>query len=626
MFVCRLISACAHYTLRAKRSSFVMVAFASAIAFTGCQVQVAFGPNSALPNQNIATATQAPAEQVPNTARPTIIRSAKMAHARPARRSPIQATTRWQPTEAVANATQVAEPQYSASNPQHTVQTSVIQTVGYEPSGIQSQAKSVVSQASATIIHEPRELPIPLVAGIPEPEKAEVNPGGVAPTFELDAGLDASNAYPINLVTALQLAGAESWDIQLATERVREAYARLDQADVLWLPSLVGGVGYTKHEGQIQGTNGQILDIGRNAFFVGGGPALGGAPITGAAGGPARLAVDLSLADAIFKPLVAQQEVNAEHFRQSADTNTTLLTASLAYFELMRAQGRLANANANLKNAQELMKLTEAFVSSGKGSRADIARVRTERSKRKQLVMQAVAGQKAASAELARIIRIDPATTLFSLEESVVPIELIGQDNGLDELVALGLRQRPELAESQNRLHADWKRVCAERWRPFIPNLSVGASAGGFGGGTNDVADGLSSRTDFDVAAVWQVKNLGFGAKADIDISESAYRQTELKNYRLQDVITTEITRTFHQLAAQRQRIDLARANVEDARDSLKLNNLRIKGLAGLPLEALQSVDAVATSNRDYLDAIIDHNQSQVRLMRATGYALEPKE
>jgi outer membrane protein TolC len=474
-----------------------------------------------------------------------------------------------------------------------------------------------VSQASATVIHEPRELPIPLVAGIPEIEGASA----AGDETETD-----TVAYPINLVAALQLAGAESWDIQLATERVREAYARLDQAEAMWLPSLIAGVGYTKHEGQIQGTDGQVIDVSRNALFVGGGAALGRFPVAGGAGGPARLAVDLSLADAIFMPLVAHQEVNAEHFRQSADYNTTLLQASLAYFELMRAQGRLANAHANLNNARELMKLTEAFVASGKGSRADIARVRTERSKRDQLVLQAVAEQKAASAELARILRIDPATTLFSLEESAVPIELISQDSSLNELVALGLRQRPELAESQNRLHADWQRVCAERWRPFIPNLSIGASAGGFGGGKNDTLNQLNNRADFDVAAVWQLKNLGFGTKAAIDISESTYRQTELKNYRLQDVITTEITRSYHQLAAQRQRIDLARANVEDALESLRLNNLRIKGLAGLPLEALQSVEAVAKSKRDYLDTIIDHNQSQVRLMRATGNPLESQQ
>ena len=127
-------------------------------------------------------------------------------------------------------------------------------------------------------------------------------------------------------------------------KRVWTAVARYDAARVLWLPTLNAGIGYTKHDGQIQDTRGGVIDVSRNSLFTGVGAKVGGAPLAGGSGGPARLQVDLSLADAIFKPLAACQLVQAAAARKTATFNDTLLQASLAYIDLVEAQGQLAVA------------------------------------------------------------------------------------------------------------------------------------------------------------------------------------------------------------------------------------------------------------------------------------------
>ncbi|MFQ5733268.1 MAG: hypothetical protein ACE5KM_15105, partial [Planctomycetaceae bacterium] len=65
----------------------------------------------------------------------------------------------------------------------------------------------------------------------------------------------------LDLAGVLYLAGAESWMVHLAAERVREAEADLDAAEAMWLPSLNAGVGWTKHDGQIQDTGGRVIDV-----------------------------------------------------------------------------------------------------------------------------------------------------------------------------------------------------------------------------------------------------------------------------------------------------------------------------------------------------------------------------
>lgn len=454
-------------------------------------------------------------------------------------------------------------------------------------------------------------LPMP----VPPAASGEVTPIHA----DLASTVPEAEKFPIDLVTALRLAGGESWDVQLALEKVRLAYARLDAAKALWLPSLVAGIGYTKHDGQIQDTRGDVFDVSRNAFFVGGGAQLGDAPLAGPSGGPARFFVDLSLADAIFEPLVARQSANAEYHHHSAIYNDTLQSASLAYFELLRGQGKLASARRDLENARELVKLTEAFVLAGKGSRADIARARTEESTRRQMVVQTRLAMQVASAELARILRLDPETTLFGAEERLLPVEFLDNSVSLADHVQTGLQRRPEISEAQFRLDASSHRVRAEQMRPFMPHLTVGTSAGGFGGGVNNEFNQLNGRSDFDVLAVWRVRNLGFGTQAEIEKSETLYQTAHHSLQKLRDTITTEITQVYYAIEAQRERISLAEISVKEATESLKQNKARIRGLEGLPLEMLQSVQAVAQANAALVDVVVDFNQSQVRMLRATG-------
>ena len=453
-------------------------------------------------------------------------------------------------------------------------------------------------------------LPIPV-----PPAEAE----GSSETHPLAPEDAVTQEYPIDLATALRLAGGESWDVQLAVEKVRQAYADLDAAKVLWLPSLLAGVGYTKHDGQIQDTRGDVIDVSRNALFVGGGAQAGSAPLAGASGGPARLFVDLSLADAIFEPLVARQNAHAENHRHSVVYNDTLASASQAYFELLRAQGMVDSTADDVVNAEELVRLTEAFVLSGRGSRADIARARTEESTRRQKRVQAKLAMQVASAELARILRLDSATTLFSIEERLIPLDLVDATQSLADHVQTGLSQRPEISEAHFRLDASNERVRAEQFRPFLPHLTLGASAGGFGGGRGNRLNQLNGRSDFDLLAIWRVKNLGFGTQADIEKSESKYWFAHHQLQKLRDSVTSEITQAYHAVEAKREQIELAELNVKEAAESLKQNKARIRGLQGLPLETLQSVQAVAQANANLVDAIVDFNQAQARMLRATG-------
>src|SRR5262249_6115470 len=78
--------------------------------------------------------------------------------------------------------------------------------------------------------------------------------------------------YPINLPTAMKLGNARNLDIELASRQVQVAAAQLQGAKVLWLPNLIFGADYNRHDGPIQEIDGPVIGASRSSFIVGGAP------------------------------------------------------------------------------------------------------------------------------------------------------------------------------------------------------------------------------------------------------------------------------------------------------------------------------------------------------------------
>src|SRR5439155_3782820 len=86
---------------------------------------------------------------------------------------------------------------------------------------------------------------------------------------------------PIDLGTALRLAGAENPELLLARQRVVEATALRQLAAAQLLPNLNIGGNYDAHRGSLQQDNGNILKVNRDSLYLGlGANAVGGGTVT----------------------------------------------------------------------------------------------------------------------------------------------------------------------------------------------------------------------------------------------------------------------------------------------------------------------------------------------------------
>lgn len=425
---------------------------------------------------------------------------------------------------------------------------------------------------------------------------------------------------PVTLVAVLDLVDRDNPSVALARARVLEAYADLDQSRALWLPSIRAGVNYNKHDGRIQDVEGNNLEVSRSALYTGlGANAVG-------AGSPAvpGIYANFHLADAILAPMAASHAAAAREAGAEAASNDFKLQAALAYLELLRAEQDRAVAREIRDLAKQLADLTEAYAKTGQGLAADFDRASTELALRENEVTRASEAVQVASARLAQLLSLDPTLRLEPQEPAVVPIDLVPVESPPQQLVAQGLSFRPEVRESSELVGQAIHRLQREQYAPLIPSVLLGVSYGGLGAGTGSSLVGFADRFDADAVAYWELRNLGFGEAAARNRERSRLDQARFREIAVMDQVAREIVEAHAQVASRKRQIEIAQGAVQVARDSYDRNRERIRNAQGLPLEVLQSIQALSQAQREYLRTIIEYNQAQFQLHRAIGWPTLP--
>jgi len=443
--------------------------------------------------------------------------------------------------------------------------------------------------------------------GLAEPNRSE---------SDWDQSQAATNSYPLDLASVLMLADGQNPQVGLARERIAEAYSQVKRADVLWLPSLRAGMNYNLHEGSIQDVAGNVFNTNRSAAYGGLGAGNLGA---GSPSVPGLLA-NFHLTDAIFQPKIARHQASSRQFAATAARNDILSDSAIAYLELLRAERRLAIAYEAREKTNRIAELTGAYARAGEGFESDHDRLLAELAARDNEIAQVDEAVQTASSRLAFLLHTDPNIVLSAEEPFVAPLSFTSATMTKQELVAQGLCRRPELAEHRQLVGEACERLQREKFAPLIPSVLLGFSYGSFGGGLGNSISNSANRMDTDAMAYWELRNLGFGEQAARGEATSRLRQSRFREVAVLDRVAQEIVEAHAQVQTRRKRIEVSKPGVVVAELSYNLNLQRIENAKGLPIEALQSAQALAQARRDYLNAVIDYNIAQIRLCRAIGW------
>jgi outer membrane protein TolC len=326
--------------------------------------------------------------------------------------------------------------------------------------------------------------------------------------------------------------------------------------------------------------------------------------------------------DAVFQPRIAESFAAAQRYFGRAAINDVLLATSLAYLDLLVAAQERAIAADTLHNAEQLAALTTDYAQSGQGTQADADRAAAELAVRRIELARAEEAAQVASVRLARQLSDDPTAPFVPAEPAVAPLDMIAVDASTKELVTIGLSCRPELAESRWLVQEAVDRLNRERHAPLLPSVLLGASYGGFGGGLGRDIENFGDRFDLDAAAYWEIRNLGHGEAGARDAARARVDQARYRQIQVMDQVAGEVAEAHTQVFARRGQLKTAEDGVRSATASYQRNLARIRDAQGLPLEVLQSLQALDQSRRQYLRVVAAYNEAQFRLQRALGWAI----
>jgi outer membrane protein TolC len=235
----------------------------------------------------------------------------------------------------------------------------------------------------------------------------------------------------INLPTAMRLADARPLLIAAAQASLQLALAQWQHSRVLWIPNFNVGGAYLGHAGGAAGTAGTEFINGRNQLMLGGG-----------------IAAIYEITDAVFSPLVQRQIVRARQADVQTARNDALLNVAEAYFNVQQQRGRLAgmlDAQAKSRTlVDEIRRLAPELTSP-----IEVNRAQTELADLEREVALRYQEWRVVSADLTRELRLNPITVVEPLEPAELQVMLISPREPVDDLVVVGLTNRPELAAHQ---------------------------------------------------------------------------------------------------------------------------------------------------------------------------------
>jgi outer membrane protein TolC len=406
----------------------------------------------------------------------------------------------------------------------------------------------------------------------------------------------------IDLPSVLRLAGARNIDIQLAREKLAEAYAAEESAIERFFPWVAPGVTYRRHDNLIQNTEGLIEEVHKQSYAPG-----------------ATIAAQTDIGDAIFKSLEARQLTKAARHGFHAQQQETILAAARGYFDLAAAHEAVEVARETLRTSTDYAAEIDRAVNAGIAFKGDALRVKVQQQRDEIALRRAQENVRLASAKLVQILHLDPIVELMPRDPSVVPLSIVSPKEPLGALVSQALAMRPETQQSAALLGAAQHAKNGAIYGPLVPSVGGQAFFGGLGGGQGSETGNFGESEDYVALLAWRVGPGGLFDFGNIRARQARLRGAALAADKVIDQVANEVITSRTRVQSLADQIATAKQSLSDAEEALRLGQERKEFGVGVVLETILAEQDLARARNDYLNIITDYNKTQYALLRALG-------
>lgn len=283
-----------------------------------------------------------------------------------------------------------------------------------------------------------------------------------------------------------------------------------------------------------------------------------------------------------------------------------------AYNEALLSEKQLEVAQQSVKTAQSIADRSQARFDSGMVVESDLLTAKVRLASRQQELIRAKNSHELAMAQLNTAMGV-PMDSGFDLTQPLAERSL--PSPVLQDLETQAITKRPDL----KRIAAEEQ---AQKQGVAIAKAAFGPQVNAFagweldnptflaGGGGNNWVGGIELKIDL---------FNGGSRRAELSRQKALEEKVSAMKQLASDAVRLEVRRAYYDVDSSRQQIEVTRASVTQAQDSLRINQDRYEtGLITIT-DLLSAEDAARRSQIDYWDAVSRLQTSYANLELASG-------
>lgn len=310
----------------------------------------------------------------------------------------------------------------------------------------------------------------------------------------------------------------------------------------------------------------------------------------------------------------ASQNIKAANFTYRDARDTVVLAVGANYLLTIANESRVAATQAELQTAQALYQLAEDQETAGISPNIDTLRARVQLQAQQEALIQAQNDLEKQRIALARVIGL-PVRQKFRLINRVPYHPL--PELELNDAYARALQTRSDYQAALAQLRAaQLSRDAA--WKQRLPSFGVSGEYGVLGNTPNAMAPNWLAAATVKIP-VFE----GGKIEADVRQADAILKQRQAQVDDLKARVEQEVEDAMLDLRAAAQQVEVAKTGLDYAQQALTQSHDRFGAGVTNNVEVIQSQQALAAANDQYITSLYAHNIAKVLLARAIGNAEE---
>jgi outer membrane protein TolC len=283
-----------------------------------------------------------------------------------------------------------------------------------------------------------------------------------------------------------------------------------------------------------------------------------------------------------------------------------------AYLQVIDAESRIVAREAQVRNAQALYNQALEELQAGTSPKIDVTRTGVQLHTEQYNLSIARNNFDIAKLNLARAIGL-PLGQAFDLADQLPYSDLNPQS--VDDALKAAYKSRSDFQAALRFEKAAQQQLSAARGEryPVVAasgNYAVQGQTFGHSHGTFLFEGGLQ-------VPVFTGRRI----EGDITQAEAELRQRKAEAENVRGQVDYDVRKAYLDLQAAKDQVAVARQNVDLANESLARSKERFAAGVTDSVEVVQSQQALASANDQYISSLYSHNLAKLQLARALGVA-----